>query len=237
MSWYSIFTGGRAPQRSVVRPPEAPPPPPPPPEPPVVVDVTAGNGGPPSHAHAPEHELRSSQQHRWLFDDGVAGWNRHRGEKEFKPVFHGINFVRESAKTRLWGCPIDLSGDERVVLANVDFSYADLQGCVFARADLRGAQLFGADLRKADLTCALANGANLEGCDLRGAILDGAQFARANLRHANLAGARMKDANFAWADLSHAIVSWRNLQEARLMGAIRTTVRPPERYYPPAHPR
>lgn len=233
MGWYSIFTGGRTPQRVAVKPPDAPPPPPEPPEPPPApIDVTAGNGGPPLHAHVPEVQLRSSQQHRWLFDDGVERWNRHRGEKEFKPVFHGINFVRESAKTRLWGCPIDLSGEDRVVLTNVDFSHADLQGCVLARADLRGARFVGADLRKVDLTRALLNGADLSDCDLRGAILDGAEFARANLRHANLAGATMKDANFAWADLSHALVSWRSLQGARLFGAIRTAVRAPERTYP-----
>lgn len=247
MDWRSIFYGGPTPRRGAVKPPPAevaaaaPPPPPdapPPPftpEPPITHDVTAGNGGPPLHTHGPDREIRSSKQHRFLFDDGVEGWNRHRTENDFKPVFHGINFVREAARTRLWGSPIDLVGDERLMLTYVDFKFADLQGCVFTRADMRGANLHAADLRKADLTGVLLNDADLSHADLRGAILNGAQLARANLCYANLTGATMKDTNFAWADLSHATVSWKTLQEARLFGATRTTVKqpppPPGKYY------
>ena len=169
----------------------------------------------------PETELRSSQQHRWLFEDGVLHWNQHRREKNFKTDFAGLNFVKEAAKSRLWGRPVDLSGDERVVLTGVDWAHADLQGCTLTRADLRNAKLVGADLRKANLSGALLNGADMRDCDLRGAILDGAQFARTNLMHANFSGASMKNANFAWADMTHAVVSARNLQEASTFGAIR----------------
>jgi uncharacterized protein YjbI with pentapeptide repeats len=189
------------------------------------ISVSAGNGGEPAADHVPVAELRSSQQHQWLFDDGVLRWNRHRHDKEFKPNFAGVNFLKETAKTRLWGRPADLVGDERAVLTGIDLSYADLQGCTLTRADLRHARLIGADLRKANLSGALLNNADLSGCDLRGANLDGAQFARANLVHANLSGASLKNVNFAWADLSHAIVGARNLQDANVFGCRRDTIR------------
>jgi uncharacterized protein YjbI with pentapeptide repeats len=183
--------------------------------------ASAGNGGDSVHAHMPEGELRASQQHKYLFDEGVLRWNKHLHAEKFKPNFAGLNFVKEAAKTRLWGRPADIIGEERVVLTGADLSYADLQGCTLTRADLRHAKLVGADLRKANLTGALLNNADLTDCDLRGATLDGAQFARAKLAHANLSGASMKEANFAWADLSHAVAGARNLQEASLFGAIR----------------
>ena len=189
---------------------------------------SAGDGGEAVYAHMPETELRSSEQHRFLFDDGVLRWNQHRHDKDFRPIFAGINFVKESAKTRLWGRPIDIVGDERVVLTGVDLRYADLQGCTLTKADLRNAKLVGADLRKANLAGALLNGADLTDCDLRGAVLDGAHFARCKLRHANLSGASLKGANFAWADLTHAIVGVRNLQEANVFGCVRDTIRSEE---------
>src|SRR5262249_9906403 len=127
------------------------------------IQPSAGNGGSAEaiYAHAPETELSSSKQHRWLFDQGVVHWNQHRHKENFHPNFAGINFVKESAKTRLWGRPVDIVGDERVVLTGVDLSLADLQGCILTRADLRDAKLQGADLRKANLTGALLNGADL----------------------------------------------------------------------------
>ena len=186
---------------------------------------SGGNGAEPVHAHVPETELRASQQHHWLFEEGVLRWNRHRYDKEFKPNFAGLNFVKETSKTRLWGRPADLIGEERVTLTGIDLSYADLQGCTLTKADLRNANLTGADLRKANLSGALLNNADLTDCDLRGATLDGAQLARAKLAHTNLSGASLKGANFAWADLSHAIVGARNLEEANVFGAIRNTMR------------
>ncbi|MFM9863239.1 MAG: pentapeptide repeat-containing protein [Micropepsaceae bacterium] len=186
------------------------------------VSPSGGNGGEESvYANAPETELRASQQHRWLFDDGVLHWNQHRHDKKFAPKFPGVNFVKEAAKTRLWGRPADIIGQERVVLTGVDWAFADLQGAILARADLRHARLMGADLRNANLSGALLNAADLTDCDLRGATLDGAQFARANLARANLSGASMKGANFAWANLTHAVVGAKNLAEANLFGAIR----------------
>ena len=183
---------------------------------------TAGNGGEDAvYAHVPEAELRASQQHRWLFDDGVLHWNQHRHEKDFAPKFAGMNFVKEAAKTRLWGRPADIAGEERVVLTGIDWSFADLQGATLTRADLRHARLVGANLRNANLTGALLNAADLTGCDLRGATLDDAQFARANLARANLSGASMKGTNFAWADLTHAVVGAKNAAGANFFGAIR----------------
>jgi uncharacterized protein YjbI with pentapeptide repeats len=198
------------------------------------VPAAETDGGETVYAHAPDSELSSSKQHRWLFDQGVMHWNQHRHDEPFRPNFAGINFVKETAKTRLWGRPIDIIGDERVVLTGIDLSYADLQGCILTKADLRDAKLIGADLRKANLTGALVNGADLTDCDLRGATLDGAQFARARLAHANMSGASMKNANFAWADLSHATVGARNLQEANVFGAMRETIRRETRQPHPA---
>ena len=190
------------------------------------IDASGGNGADGVYERVPETELRSSQQHRWLFDEGVLHWNQHRREKNFITEFAGMNFVKEAAKSRLWGRPVDIVGEDRVVLTGVDWAHADLQGCTLTRADLRHARLAGADLRKANLAGALLNGADLRDCDLRGAILDGAQFARAKLMHANFSGASLKNANFAWADMSHAVVSARNLQEANTFGTIRDTVVP-----------
>src|SRR5262245_40464129 len=167
---------------------------------PLVLDPAAGNGGEAVYAHAPEAEISSSKQHRWLFDQGVMHWNQHRHDEPFKPDFAGINFVKEAAKTRLWGRPVDIVGDERVVLTGIDLSHADLQGCTLTKADLRNARLAGADLRKANLAGALLNGADLTDADLRGATLDNAQLARCKLGHANLSGASLKNANFAWSD-------------------------------------
>jgi hypothetical protein len=181
-----------------------------------------GSGGEETvYVKMPETELRASQQHRWLFDDGVLHWNQHRREKDFVPKFAGMNFVKEAAKTRLWGRPADIIGDERVVLAGIDWAFADLQGATLTRADLRHARLIGADLRNASLAGAMLNGADLTDCDLRGANLDGAQFARAQLARANMAGSSMKGANFAWANMTHAIVGAKNLAEANVFGATR----------------
>ena len=188
----------------------------------------AGNGGETVYANAPETELSSSKQHRWLFDEGVMHWNQHRHDAPFKPNFSGINFVKEAAKTRLWGRPADIIGDERVVLTGADLSHADLQGCTLAKADLRNARLQGADLRRANLAGALLNGADLTACDLRGANLDNAQLAHCRMAHANLSGASLKNANFAWADLSHAIVGARNLMEANVFGAVRNAIKAPQ---------
>jgi uncharacterized protein YjbI with pentapeptide repeats len=197
------------------------------------IDVSAGNGGEAEavYAHAPETQLSSSKQHRWLFDQGVVHWNQHRRDEPFKPNFAGVNFVKEAAKSRLWGRPIDLAGEERVVLTRIDLSHADLQGCTLAKADLREAKLAGADLRRANLAGALLNGADLTDADLRGATLDNAQLARCKLGHANLSGASLKNTNFAWADMSHAVVSVRNLADANVFGSQRQTMRNEDRHH------
>lgn len=200
------------------------------------VSPSGGNGVEEIYAHAPETELRSSQQHKFLFDDGVPHWNRHRHEKPFKPNFAGLNFVKEAGKTRLFGRPVDLVGDERVMLAGIDLSYADLQGCTLTKADLRNANFAGANLRNANLAGALLNGADLRDADLRGANLDGAQFARARLMHANLGGASCKNTNFAWADMRHVIAGAKNFAEANLFGAVRDGVRFERRLPPPPLP-
>lgn len=210
----------------------------------IAAEPSGGNGGGAEavFAQAPEKELRSSEQHKFLFDDGVLHWNQHRRDNKFKPNFSGLNFVKEAAKTRLFGRPADLIGDERVCLAGVDWAHAELQGCTLAKADLRGARLAGADLRNANLSGALLNDADLTAADLRGANLQGAQLARAKLGHANLAGASAKGANFAWTDLTHTIVGARTLSEANVFGAVfagqarferRVPPPPPQQYWQP----
>jgi len=183
---------------------------------------SGGNGGGAEdiYAHAPEKELRSSEQHSRLFDQGVAHWNQHRSATPFKANFAGLNFVKEASKTRLYGRPADIIGEERVTLAGVDWHEADLQGCTLSKADLRGAKLAGANLRNANLSGALLNGADLTDADLRGANLEGAQLARAKLAHANLSGASLKNANLAWTDLTYTIVGAKNLREANTFGVV-----------------
>lgn len=205
----------------------------------IAAEPSGGNGGGAEavFAHAPEKELRSSEQHKFLFDDGVLHWNQHRRDNKFKPNFSGLNFVKEAAKTRLFGRPADLVGDERVCLAGVDWAHAELQGCTLAKADLRGARLAGADLRNANLSGALLNDADLTAADLRGANLEGAQLARAKLGHANLAGASAKGANFAWTDLTQAIVGARTLGEANIFGAVFAGQARFERRVPPPLPQ
>ncbi|MEQ1752591.1 MAG: pentapeptide repeat-containing protein [Micropepsaceae bacterium] len=175
------------------------------------------------YEHTPEGGLSRSRQHHWLFDEGVLHWNQRRLDSEFKPNFAGVNFIKEAAKTRLWGCPSDLAGDERVVLSGINLKFADVQGCNLARADLRHAKLQGANLRNANLSSVNFEGADLTDCDLRGAVLDGAVLARVRLVNANLTGASLKDANLAWADISHMTGSSKSLQDADLFGVVRRT--------------
>lgn len=189
------------------------------------ITPSAGNGGSEEiYAHAPERELRSSEQHKRLFDDGVLHWNQHRHQDDFRPHFAGMNFPKEAAKSRLWGKPHDLVGDERIVLSGINLNYADLQGCVLTRADMRDCKLIGANLRNANLTGANLSNADLTDCDMRGAVLDRAIFARSKLTRANMSGASLKGTNFAWADLSHAILGARNAEGASFFGATREGV-------------
>jgi hypothetical protein len=208
MNWRQILFGG--PSQDAATAPQAEP-----------VSPSGGNGGAEDvYAHPPEKELRSSQQHSWLFDEGVAHWNQHRNATPFKANFAGLNFIKEASKTRLYGRPADIIGEERVTLAGVDWALADLQGCTLTKADLRGAKLAGANLRNANLSGALLNGAHLTDADLRGANLEGAQLARAKLGHANLSGASLKNANLAWTDLTYTIVGAKNLREANTFGVV-----------------
>ena len=173
------------------------------------------------YEHAPESGISRSRQHFWLFEEGVLHWNQHRRDNEFKPNFAGLNFNKEAPKFRLWGCPSDLVGEERVILSGVDLKFADMQGCNLARADLRHARLQGANFRNANLAAVNFEGADLTDCDLRGAVLDGAVLARARLVNANLSGASLKDTNLAWADISHMSGGSRLLQDANLFGVVR----------------
>jgi uncharacterized protein YjbI with pentapeptide repeats len=210
MDWREMLFGKRPAPQAAAQPQVEP------------MSPSGGNGGAAEeiYAHAPEKELRSSQQHGFLFGGGVGQWNRHRHDDPFKANFAGLNFVKEAAKTRLYGRPADIIGEERVTLAGINWHEADLQGCTLTKADLRGANLRGANMRNANLSGALLNGADLTDADLRGANLEGAQLARAKLGHANLSGASLKNANLAWTDLTHTIVGAKNLREANTFGVV-----------------
>ena len=178
------------------------------------------------YAHAPDKTISQGKQHQWLFDDGVLHWNQRRKETEFRPNFSGFNFVKQSPRSRLWGCPADLVGDERVILAGIDLRFADLQGCTLTRADLRRANLQGANLRRANLAHVNFANADLTDCDLRNAVLDGADLSRARLVNANLSGASMKGTNLAWADITQMSACEKHLREANLFGAVRRVLAP-----------
>ena len=173
------------------------------------------------YEHAPENTISQGKQHHWLFDEGVLHWNQRRKETEFRPNFSGFNFVKQAQRSRLWGCPADLVGDERVVLSGIDLRFADLQGCTLTRADLRRAHLQGANLRNANLAGVNFENADLTDCDLRNAVLDGADLSRARLVNANLTGASLKGTNLAWADITQMSASEKHLRDANLFGAVR----------------
>jgi len=211
MKWYEALFGKRSAPKAAAQPSAEP------------VSPSGGNGGGSAeeiYAHAPEKAVRSSQQHVWLFDEGVEHWNSRRRADPFKANLSGLNFVKEAGKSRLFGRPADIIGEERVTLAGIDWHEADLQGCTLTKADLRGANLRGANLRNANLAGALLNGADLTDADLRGANLDGAQLARAKLGHTNLSGASLRHANFAWTDMTHTLVGAKNLREASTFGVV-----------------
>jgi len=173
------------------------------------------------YAEAPETTVGQRKQHHWLFDEGVLHWNQHRRDNNFKPDFGDTDFTKDGRKSRLWGCPPDLVGDERVVLSGIDLRFADLKGATLTGADLRHAKLQGADLRDANLSACNLESADLTDCDLRGARLDGAVLVRARLVRANLSGASFKNANFAWADISHIQACFKGVEQANLFGVVR----------------
>lgn len=173
------------------------------------------------YEHSPEGTVGHSRQHHWLFDEGVLHWNQRRRDNNFKPEFPKADFPKEAAKSRLWGRPADLTGEERVVLTGIDLSFADMHGATLTHVDLRHAKLQGANLRNANLASANLEGADLTDCDLRGAILDDAILVRAQLTNANLTDASLKNSNFAWADIRHMRVGSQGIQQANLFGAVR----------------
>lgn len=90
--------------------------------------------------------------------------------------------------------------EDKVSLANVDLSNANLIGINLERADLKNANLENARLGDANLAGAYLMGANLKG---------------ANLYKANLSGANLTEAN-----LSNAILFQSSFRNARLWGTI-----------------
>lgn len=175
-------------------------------------------------------KINKDQQLDLLMRCGVLTWNAlvktgEKSDERFWPDLSGsdLHELSKSAKSMIWGKPADIVGGERVVLADINFESANLEGVTFAReeagADLRRAQLSRSKLRHAKMPKSNFEGASLEGADLRDTDLRQANFSRAFLRNANLLDAKLDGANFAWADLSGAIVSAKALEGANLFGA------------------
>lgn len=99
-------------------------------------------------------------------------------------------------------------------LDRADLAATRLVGATLDRADLTAARLAGADLARASLT-----GTTLALTDLTRAQLPGADLTHANLRHARLAGADLAGANLTLTRLPGADLSSADLTEAHLSGA------------------
>jgi uncharacterized protein YjbI with pentapeptide repeats len=123
-------------------------------------------------------------QHEEILNEGVELWNRWRKDNPaLRPVLAGIN----------------LSGKH---LANVDFSWANLE-----RINLSGADLFGANFSNATLTSAALFKANLIGANFSGADFSEAQLMEANLDSAHLKGTIFRGANLSRAKLTSAYLN------------------------------
>ncbi|MBV7333953.1 pentapeptide repeat-containing protein [Chloroflexi bacterium TSY] len=108
---------------------------------------------------------------------------------------------------------------EKIRLAGVHWSGADLEGENLAGANLRDAQLEGAKLIGANLEGADIWGARLAGADLMGANLKGTQLMGANLERTNLAYANLETADLNNANLERTVLECATLQEANLREA------------------
>ncbi|MCC6608538.1 MAG: pentapeptide repeat-containing protein [Burkholderiales bacterium] len=82
---------------------------------------------------------------------------------------------------------------EKLNLAAIDLSGANLSGFRMWSLDLENAALRAADLRHADLAGSNLRGSDLTGADLSGARLGGADFTATKLEGAKLGGARYDD--------------------------------------------
>ena len=87
------------------------------------------------------------------------------------------------------------------VLAEQNFSKADLTNANFSATDLTGADFSGAILRGADFSGANMTDVNLSQADLSGAVLSGANLLRANFTGAKLNGVVLTEANLEEAIL------------------------------------
>jgi uncharacterized protein YjbI with pentapeptide repeats len=90
------------------------------------------------------------------------------------------------------------------ILAETDFSRADLSGIDLSGRDLHGSVFAGALLQKAKLAGANLVAADFEGADLTEADLTGANLKNADLKRANLAKATLKKAKLDSATFDRA---------------------------------
>jgi hypothetical protein len=147
--------------------------------------------------------------------DGIAEWNRRRGDSVVPPELRGAIFFCGK-----------LSGPNLsdANLVGADLSGANLNGANLSRATLIGANLSGASLIHANLNGASLIKAQLIFADLLGATLLGAKLRGANLREANLRAfhlsmADLRGANLSGANLGGATLTLVTLARADLTNA------------------
>lgn len=114
---------------------------------------------------------------------------------------------------------------EKADLTDANFYEADLWNANFAgafmgRANLSGASMIKANLSKAQLLFAKLPGADLRMADLSGALMIHANLSGADLEGANLSGALLEDANIPRAKLLDANLSGADLKTADLKDIV-----------------
>jgi hypothetical protein len=128
--------------------------------------------------------------------------------------------VEALAKEKVSMAGINLSGANLVV--------ADLSGAILPGADLSGTNLYRANLSGADLSDANLYRANLSGADLSDANLKGADLRSADLSGADLSGLLLlRTAGLFGADLVAVTMIARRLEQSQLDEACADPERPP----------
>jgi uncharacterized protein YjbI with pentapeptide repeats len=143
----------------------------------------------------------ADDEHVALLRQGVATWNKWRGEH--------LNIRPDLREANLW----------EANLGGANLTRADLSGAILIKGNLSEANLAGVDLSNANLMRADLNEANLGGANLSGAHLDWAYLWEAQLSGANLSGAHLREANLRQANLWGANLSGARLWEANLTEA------------------
>ncbi len=176
--------------------------------------------------------------------DGVARWNRSRGQGESIPDLSGADLSRmdlrgaDLSEVRLCNAnllrtilsdactpavtPTGLELRTSLRRANLEMAcleHAQLHNVDLVEADFSNGDLSGAYLNGADLQSAVFKTANLMNAHFNKADLTGANFSDAKLVQADMRGARMHKASLCYAQLPQADLRGADLTEANLSRA------------------